>query len=221
MKTKFILLLGLFLGSTVFGQRFEYFSWTYYGQVSALSNYKTIPFQNQPYYSGGIDYGTSLSNSLNIKIGAHYIETYINNDKQFHSVCNLPDNSCFAESEVKYINFPIGIELYSNSSRLKSKSYYSFRFIPMFSMEELFVKSEIFEEPETYLAVDSTLTTNFKFQDLHFEFIIGSDISLTRKLKLFLEPSIQHTLMFRKEDLINPNYMISFRAGLRLRSYKK
>lgn len=221
MKSKFFLIVGLFIGLTSFGQRFQYYSWSFYGQGSALSNYRTIPVQNQVYFSGGIDYGTSLTNSVNIKIGGHYIETYINNDKQFHSICDQPDNSCFAESEVNYINFPMGVELYSNSSRMKNKSYFNLRLIPMFSREELSIKSEIFEDPEVRLDIDSVLNTNFKFQDIHFELSLGTDISLTKKLKLYFEPSIQHTLLVHRDDLINYNYMISFRLGLRVRSYKK
>ena len=221
MKNKFILLLGLIAGLSAYGQRWQYYSWSFYGQGSALSNYRTVAVQNQAYFSGGLDYGTSLTNSLNLKIGAHYMETFMNSDKQFHSICDQPDNSCFAESDMKYINIPLGVELYSNSSRIKNKSYYNLRLIPMFSIQDLLIKSEIFDEPTVHLDIDSTLNTNFKFQDVHFEFALGADISLTRKLKLYFEPSVQHSLLFRKEDLRNPNYLISLRLGLRVRSYKR
>lgn len=221
MKTKLSLILGILISLSGFSQRFQYFSWSFYGQGSALSNYRTVSVQPKAYFSGGVDYGTSLTNSLNIKFGVHYLESFINNDKQFHSLCDQPDNSCFVESDVNYINFPLGIEMYSNSSRIKNKSYYNIRLIPMFSMEELVIKSEIFDEPEVHLDIDSSLNTNFKFQDLHFEFALGTDISLSRKLKLYFEPSIQHSIFMRKEDLVNPNYMISFRLGLRVRSYKR
>lgn len=221
MKNNLIFFLGLIVGLSAFGQRWQYYSLSLYGQGSALSNYRKVAIQNQVYFSGGIDYGTSLSNDLNLKIGAHYMETFINNGKQFHKICDQPDNTCFVESDGKYINFPIGVELYSNKSRLKNKSYYNLRLIPMFSTQELVIKSEIFDKPEVHLEIDSALNTNFKFQDLHFEFAIGRDISITKKLKLYFEPSIQHSLFFKKEDLVNPNYMISFRLGLRVRSYKK
>ena len=217
-------LLGLLLLFTinVKAQRFQYFSWSFYGQGSALSNYNTVPIQNQPYYSGGLSYGTSLTNSTNIKIGGHYLETTLNSDKQFHSICDQPDHSCFTESEVKYLNIPMGIEFYSNNSRIKTKSYYHLNLIPMFSLESLLIKSEIyFDDNEVELGVDSTLNTNFSFQEIHMEFVLGTDISLTRKLKLFFEPSIQNSILFRKEDLINYNYMISLRIGLRIRSYKR
>lgn len=221
MKNKLLLLMGLLAGFSAFSQMWQDYSFSIYGQGSALSNYRTIEVQNKAYFSGGLDFGTSVSNSLNLKFGLHFIETYLNNDKQIHSICEQPDQSCFAESNVKYINFPIGIELYSNSSRLESKSYYNFRLIPMFSSQEIVIKSEIFSEPEFYLDVDSSLNSKFKFQDLHFEFSIGADISITKTLKFYFEPSVQHSILFRKEDLVNPNYMISLRIGLRTRHSKK
>ncbi len=220
--TRTLVLLLIIIGFKIQAQRWQYYSWTFYSQGSALSNYRTVPIQNQVYYSGGLGYGTSLTNNLNIKLGAHYLETTLNSDKQFHSICDQPDHSCFAESEVKYLNIPMGVEFYSNSSRIKTKSYYHLNLIPMFSLESLLVKSEIyFDNDDVELGVDSILNPNFKFQDIHFEFVLGTDISLTRKLKLFFEPSIQHSILFRKEDLINYNYMISLRLGLRVRSYKR
>ena len=65
------------------------------------------------------------------------------------------------------------------------------------------------------------LKNGLKFQDLHFEFSIGTEFSISDKFKLYFEPSVQHSTLFRKEDLINPNYMISFRLGLKLRSHKE
>lgn len=50
---------------------------------------------------------------------------------------------------------------------------------------------------------------------------LGADIPLTRKLKLFFVLSIQHSLFYRKEDLINANYLISLQLILRLRSYER
>lgn len=219
---RLVCVLIVLITFNVKAQRFQYFSWSFYGQGSALSNYRTVPMQNQAYFSGGLGYGTSLTNTVNLKVGAHYLETTMNSDKQFHSICDQPDHTCFAESEAKYLNIPIGIEFYSNNSRIKTKSYYHLNLIPMFSMESLLIKSEIyFNENDVELGVDSTLNTNIQFQDIHLEMVLGTDISLTRKLKLFFEPSIQHSILFRKEDLINYNYMISLRLGLRVRSYKR
>lgn len=221
MKTKLFLIGFVLVSFVVNAQRFQYYSLSFYGQGSALSNYRTLPIQPQAYYSGGFDYGTSYTQTLNLKVGVHYLSTYLNNDKLFHSICDQPNNTCFAESEVQYINIPLGIELYSNGARLKTKSYSIFRLIPMFSFSETLIKSEIYTEPEVFLGVDSTVSGGFKFQDLHFEIALGTDFSITRKLKLYFEPSVQHSILFRKEDLINPNYLISLRVGLRVRSYKR
>lgn len=221
MKRKLLLLSVLLLCVATQAQRFQYYSLSFYGQGSALSNYRTLPIQPQAYYSGGFDYGISYTQTLNLKIGVHYLSTYINNDKLFHSICDQPDNTCFAESVVQYINIPLGIELYSNGARLKTKSYSTFRLIPMFSFSETLIKSEIYTDPEVFLGVDSSVNTGLKFQDLHFEIVLGTDFSITRKLKLYFEPSIQHSILFRREDLINPNYLISLRVGLRVRSYKR
>lgn len=220
-KTAFFLAFLFSLNSI--GQRFEHYSWSVYGQGSALSNYRTIPVQEKAYFSGGFDYGTSLTDEINLKAGFHYMQMYLFNDKQYHSVCDLPDNSCHIESEVNYLNFPIGVEFYSNTSRLQSKSYYILRLIPMLSVKSKQIKTEAYttETNDFHFSVDTTLFSSIKFQDLHFEFGLGGDISLSDKLKLYFEPSIQHSIAFRKEDLMNPNYMISLRIGIRYRSVKR
>ena len=93
----------------------------------------------------------------------------------------------------------------------------------MLSLQERLIKTEIFkqEDPDNILQIDTTTNNGLKFQDLHLEFSIGTEFSISDKFKLYFEPSVQHSTLFRKEDLINPNYMISFRLGLRLRSHKE
>ena len=225
MRTKLHLLLGILLtGLISYGQQFKYTSWSVYGQGAILSNYRTVPLQPRGFFSGGIDYTTSSYNKdINLKFGIHYMETFINNDKQVHSICDQPDNSCWAESDMRYINLPIGFEIYPNRAKIQTKSYYGFRLIPMLSLQERLIKTEIFmdEEPDNILQIDTATNNNLKFQDLHLEFSIGTEFSITEKYKVFFEPSVQHSTLFRKEDLINPNYMISFRLGLRLRSHKE
>lgn len=215
-KIKIVLIIISFLSLNAFAQRFEHYSLSIYGQGSALSNYRTVQIQKRPYFSSGFDYGTSLTETINVKGGLNYMYMYLNNDKQNHSACDLPDNSCWIESEVNYINFPIGLEFYSNTSRLQSKSYYIAKIIPMFSVKSRQIKTEF---SNGIIGVDTTFS-NFKFQDMHLELGLGGDISLSSKLKLFFEPSIQHSITFRKEDLVNPNYMISLKLGLRFRSVK-
>lgn len=224
MRTKLNLLLGLLLlGLTSYSQKFRYTSLSAYGQGSVLSNYRTIPIQPRGFFSGGVDYTTSYTKDINFKFGINYLETFINNDKQVHSICDQPDNSCWAESDMRYINLPMGIEIYANKAKIQTKSYYGFRLIPMLSLQERLIKTEIFieEDPNNILQIDTTTNNGLKFQDLHLEFSIGTEFSISDKFKLYFEPSVQHSTLFRKEDLINPNYMISFRLGLRLRSYKE
>ena len=222
MRTKLNLFLGLLLiGLTSYSQKFEYTSWTIYGQGSVLSNYRTIPIQSRGFFSGGLDYSTSYNNDINLKFGIHYMETFINNDKQYHSICDLPDNSCWAESDMRYINLPMGIEIYPNKAKMRTKSYYGLRLIPMLSLQERLIKEEIFIGSDPVHQIDTTTNNGLKFQDLHFEFSLGTEFSITEKYKVYFEPSVQHSMLFRKEDLRNPNYMISFRLGLRLRSHKQ
>jgi hypothetical protein len=224
MTSKLSLILGILLiGINTNAQQFDYSSLSAFGQSSILSNYRTIPIQQRVFFSGGLDYSTSYNNDINLKIGAQYLETYINNDKQKHSICDQPDNSCWAESAMKYINLPIGVEFYSNKSKIKTKSYYNLKLVPMFSIRELLIKTEFMKnnDGEQVLNVDSLVNNRFKFQDLHFGFSIGTEISITEKYKVYFEPSVQHSMLFRKEDLRNPNYMISFRLGLRMRSQKE
>ena len=224
MRTKLNLLLGLLLiGLNSYSQKFKHTSWSSYGQGSVLSNYRTIAIQSRGFLSGGIDYTTSYTKDINFKFGINYLETFINNDKQVHSICDQPDNSCWAESDMRYINLPMGIEIYANKAKIQTKSYYGFRLIPMLSLQERLIKTEIFkqEEPDNILQIDTTTNNGLKFQDLHLEFSIGTEFSISDKFKLYFEPSVQHSTLFRKEDLINPNYMISFRLGLRLRSHKE
>lgn len=224
MTIKTSLTLGIFLlGITTYAQKFDYSSWSAFGQSSILSNYRTIPIQQKLFFSGGLDYSISYDKDINLKFGAQYLETYINNDKQKHSICDQPDNSCWVESEMKYINLPVGVEFYSNKSKIKTKSYYNLRLVPMFSVRELVIKTEFLENNagNYELIIDSTVSNNFKFQDLHIEFSIGTEFSITDQYKIYFEPSVQHSMLFRKEDLRNPNYMVSFRLGLRMRSQKE
>lgn len=224
MTTKLSLIFGILLiGITTNAHQFEYSSFSAFGQSSILSNYRTMPIQPRGFFSGGIDYSTSYDRDINIKFGINYLETFIINGKENHSICDQPDNSCHAESNMKYINLPIGIELYDNKAKIKTKSYYGFRLIPMLSLQEQLIKMEIFveEEPDDVVQIDSITNNGLKFQDLHFEFSIGAEFSITDKYKVYFEPSIQHSMLFRQEDLRNPNYMISFRLGLRMRSQKE
>jgi hypothetical protein len=224
MTTKISFILGILLiGITTNAQQFDYSSLSVFGQSSILSNYRTIPIQQKVFFSGGLDYSISYDKNINLKIGAQYLETYINNDKQKHSICDQPDNSCWAESEMKYINLPIGVEFYSNKSNIKTKSYYNFKLVPMFSVQDLLIKTEFLENKDGnhLLTLDSLVNNRFKFQDLHIEFSIGTEISITDQYKIYFEPSVQHSMLFRTEDLRNPNYMISFRLGLRMRSQKE
>ena len=93
-KIKIAFFLTCLFNLQLIGQRFEHYSLSIYGQGSALSNYKTLPVQNRAYFSSGIDYGTSLTDIINIKGGFNYMQMYLNNDKQYHSICDKPDNSC-------------------------------------------------------------------------------------------------------------------------------
>lgn len=214
----FIFLVGCFVGKAQFGQ---YYSVSFYGQAAGLSNYKYLPYQSRVYFGGGIDLGTSLTQYLNLKLGLNTIQTYINNGKEVHSICDQPDNSCFSESEVFYINTPLSLEFYQNGGRSGTKSFYNITLHPMFSVNERLIRSEIHTEPEVMLLIDTAVNNNIKFQDLHLGFSLGSDIAINRKFKVYFEPSIQHSILFRKEDLINPNYIISIKLGFKIRSYRR
>lgn len=221
-RTGLALLLALVICTVKsYGQAFQYLTFTFGGSVSALSNYKYIPIQQQPYYQGSFNYGFSISQEANLHLGISYLSTYINFGKEPHSICDQEDNSCFAESWVQYINLPITFELYQNGGKVKSKSYYHLNMIPLFSYSERTLRTEIFETPLYRIELDDQTVDGFKFQDFHLGFALGTDISLTRKLKFFIEPSIQHSILFRKEDLVNPNYIISLRLGIRIRTYRR
>jgi hypothetical protein len=206
------------LGKAQFGQ---YYSLSVYGQASGLSNYHYLPYQSRIYFSGGFEYGFSLTQYLNLKLGVNTLNTYINNGKEAHSICELPGNTCFSEAEVLYINSPISIEFYQNGGKTGTKTFYNITLHPMFSINEKLIKSEIYDVPEVALIIDTFEVKGFKFQDLHIGFSLGSDIALSRKFKFYFEPSIQHSILFRKEDLINPNYLISLKLGFKIRSYRR
>lgn len=228
IKTKASIILAFFISFGSFGQRFQYYSLSAYSQVSALSNYKYKDVQNRPYFSGGIDYGTSLTEMLNLKGGVNYMSMYLDNGRKKHSICDDPNQRCFVESEMNYLSFPLGLEFYSNASKLESKSYYIVKLIPMFSVASKMIRTEFYskeseETPGEFILIDDEYITqfsNFKFQDLHLELGLGGDIALSHQYKLYFEPSVQHSITFRTEDLVNPNYMISLRIGIRLRSEK-
>ena len=180
-----------------------------------------MPYQSRVYFSGGFEYGFSLTQYLNLKLGVNVLNTYINNGKEAHSICDIPGNTCFSEAEVFYTNTALSLEFYQNGGKSGTKSFYNITLHPMFSINERLIRSEIYTLPDVELIIDTTSVSGFKFQDLHLGFSLGSDISLSRKFKIYFEPSIQHSVLFRKEDLINPNYLISIKLGFKIRSYRR
>ena len=57
----------------------------------------------------------------------------------------------------------------------------------------------------------------FNFQDFHFQIAINNEFGLTENYKIYVEPSMSHTILFKKEDVVNPDYIIGLKIGFRYR----
>jgi hypothetical protein len=217
-KSSFILFLTLvsFTGinaQSVFGQ---YKSYHAYIDNAILDNkqYGIGTYPVRLHVGGGIGVGFSINDNFNLLGGLSYMHVKPNNTKSDYSFCE--DKSCLPIAESNQIFLPIGIEYYKNTDRSPFQMFYTLKVVPAFSVTEVteIVPYNVFREPQTSYKVTNN---GFKFQDLQFRIALNNEFSINQKYKIYLEPSVSHSILFRTEDMINPDYIISLKVGFKIR----
>lgn len=226
MKKVNILFVGFFLllatplvslGSN-FGQFISYQA-NYH--VSVLDNvqYGISTRPNKVHMGGGLGFGASINDMFNLLIGVDYMTIQPNNARSDYSFdLGYKSYQPFVTSAQLFL--PIGFEYYSNTDRSPFQSFYSVHLIPSFSITE---KMDIIPFDEFHIAQPNILIEDngFKFQDFSLQIAINNEFSINENYKVFIEPSIRHSILFRAEDVVNPDYMLSIKIGFKFRGEGK
>ena len=188
--------------------------------TAILNNYQygvsTSP--NKLHIGLGVGGSASINSSFNLMYGLAYMKISPNNNNSDYSFC--PDASCFPVVSSHQLFVPVGVEYYSNSDRSPFQSYFTISLVPAFSFsqESTITSYDKFNiEGETYTEKNN----GFKFQDLHFQIAVNNEFSLDQNYKIYVEPSLSHTVLFKSEDTVNPDYMISIKIGFKFRGEGK
>ena len=214
-----ILLCSLFFAFTTNAQKVpgKYQSIGAHGFVAGLSNYSLELIQPRPYFGGGVSYSYSLTYDLNLLGGVSFIQHQLVYPKYAYEDCDSPDGKCWKESTTTNLHIPLGVEFYLNNNTLGLRSYYRLSLVPSLSVQETMIQTETEFEPE-FRHVDFVYEKKgLKFQDLFVRFSLGTEIQLYKSFNLFLEPTLQHSALFRSENVTSPNYILSFNMGFRFR----
>lgn len=223
MKNTFathLFLACLFISVTCYSQKVpgKFQSISAHGFVAGMSNYNLELIQPSAYFGGGLSYSYSLTNDLNLFGGLSYIEHELIYPKYAYSDCDSEDGKCWKESVSTQIHIPIGTEFYLNNNTLGLRSYYRLSLAPSFSVKEKIVVTKTLYEPVFENREYIEENNGIRFQDLFLRFSLGTEIQLYKAFSLFLEPTIQHTMLFRSEEVVSPNYIFSFNIGFRIRT---
>jgi len=217
-KLSFILFLSLISFSglkaqSVFGQ---YRSYHVFVDNAILDN-KQYGIGTTParlHVGGGVGIGYSLSDNFNLLGGLSYMFVKPNNARSDYSFCQ--DASCLPIAKSNQISIPIGIEYYANTDHSPFQIFYSLKIVPAFSateVTEIIPYSTLSEAQASYVVKNN----GFKFQDLQFRIALNNEFSISHKYKIYLEPSVSHSVLFKTEDTINPDYIISLKIGFKVR----
>lgn len=217
---KFILALFLIaISSQSFSQKDfgKYQSVSLFGYGAALSNYNHSIIQQKPYFGGGINYTTSILSDLNLLVGLTYFKYDMEYTKTSYSDCDSEDGTCWMETNSTQLQIPLGVEFYLNDNNLAVRSYYRLSLNTSFSIQEQKNITKIVNDPDFDDVVVIVDDNGLKFQDLSLRFGLGTEIRLKKDFFFTIEPNLSHSILFRQEDVINPNYIIRLDLGLRYR----
>jgi hypothetical protein len=215
-----VTLLLLFVISTfTFAQKdfSKYQSISIFGYGAALSNYNYEVIQPRVFVGGGINYTVSLLSDLNLLAGITYFKYDMEYTKSEYSDCDSEDGTCWMETNSTQLNIPIGFEFFLNDNNLAIRTYYRLSLNTSFSLKEQKNITKIIFDPEFDDAEIQVDDNGFKFQDLSLRFALGTEIRLHKKMFLTIEPNLAHSILFRTDDVINPNYVLRLDLGLRYR----
>lgn len=201
-----------------FGQFMSYFA---NGHSALLDNYAygTATRPDRFHYGGGGGMGASINDEFNLIIGVEFMRVTPNNTRSDYSFCGDAFEDCLPQVTSNQLFFPIGVEYYSNTDRSPFQSFYVVKLVPSISLTE---KQSI----ATF--IDQVQVNRFdisnsgpKFQDLHFQLSVNNEFSIDQNHKIYVEPGVSHSLLFRDEDVVNPDYILSLRVGYKFRADAK
>lgn len=213
----FLLLCVLFgtnaRAQTKFGEYKSYFAFA----NNALLDNKQYGVETNPrkyHLGGGVGIGLSVNDNFNLLVGLNYMLVKPMNNRSDYSFCESP--SCLPISASNQLFLPIGVEYYGNTDMSPFQLFYTLRLVPAFSVTEVteVIPFDEFQSPQPSYQVENN---GLKFQDLQIEIAINNEFSLSQKFKIYLEPSVSHSILFRAEDFINPDYVIALKVGFRIR----
>ena len=219
-KNIFTLFICLLLSGFTIAQNKDfgkYKSISVFGYGAALSNYNHEIIQQRPYFGGGLNYTHSLFSELNLLAGVTYFKYDMEYTKAQYEDCDSEDGTCWMETNSTQLQIPLGVEFYINDNNLAVRTYYRVSLNTSFSLQEQMNITKIVVNPEFGAPEIQVDDNGFKFQDLSLRVAMGTEIRLNEKLFLSIEPNLSHSLLFRSEDVINPNYILRFDLGLRYR----
>lgn len=171
------------------------------------------------FIGGGAAYSISLKENFNARFGLDFLRHQPNNVRGYYDECSSLglDYSCLPEMTVAQLYFPIGTEFYLNTNYRPYHTFFIFSIIPSFSITE---KKEM-TVYDQYLKVVDQYTekrNGFVFQDIVANVALGNEFVIIGNLKLFIEPSVQISMLFRKQNFVNPLTGFNVKVGLRHRS---
>ncbi len=168
---------------------------------------------------GGFAYGFSIREEFNMSLGLDFLSYKPNNSRGYYASCSDDgdiDISCIPIVSTSQLYIPIGFEFYSNANYKPFHSFLILSLIPSFSITErteMIVYNKYLFEDDRYLENND----GFKFQDFNLAVSICNDFNINEKYKLFIEPSIRLSLLFRNENFVNPNNTVGLKIGIRFR----
>jgi hypothetical protein len=162
----------------------------------------------------GVGSGFSFSDNFNLLVGLNFMQVKPNNAHSDYTFCE--DASCIPVAVSNQIFLPVGIEYYNNTDQSPFQIFYALRVVPAFSVTEV-TEVTPFNKMREQQASYKVENNGFKFQDLHFQIALNNEFSINEKYKIYVEPSVSHSLLFRSEDVINPDYILSLKIGFKIR----
>ena len=193
----------------------RFVSYDFNVHLAAMDNYQygTRTRPDRLHWGVGAGFGTSINDDFNLLIGVDWMTVNPNNTRSDYELCNSP--SCLPEVKSQQIFIPIGFEYYTNTDRSTFQSFFNVHLIPSFSLSETrnitpFDSMHVAQAPYTE-------KSGFGFQDLNLKIGLNNEFGLNENLKIYVEPSVRHSLLFRSEDVVNPDWTISLKIGIRYR----
>jgi hypothetical protein len=201
---------------TVFG---EYKSLHAFVNTAILDNrqYGVVTGPPKLHIGGGLGASVSINDNFNLLGGLNFLQVKPNNTRSDYSFCE--SFSCLPMASSSQLFVPLGIEYYDNTDQSPFQMFYALRLIPSISISESMevIPHDSENDPlPSYQVKDNGI----KFQDLQIQIAINNEFSLSEKYKIYIEPSASHSILFRDEDVINPDFIISIKVGFKIRKRK-